>query len=856
MRFLPLLLSVVLTVPLAAQHGDRENDVQQKPPPESVKVPPAPVLSPEEALSTLQVAPGFRVEIAAADPLVHDPVAMTFGPDGRLWVVEMSGFMRDQDGKDENQKLGSIAVLEDTDGDGRMDKRTTFIDKLVMPRALALVGDGLLVGEPPNLWFCRDTNGDGVADEKISIAQDYGNQSNPEHTANGLMRALDNWIYNANYSYRFRYEGAGRFSREPTTTGGQWGISQDDFGHIFTNSNSDPLRGDLVPAAYYRRNPGLASPAGLYVQLANKGPVFPARVTTGINRGYKSLDDEGKMTEFTAACAPLVYRGGLFAQEFDGNAFVCEPAGNFVRRYVLADENGKLKAHNPYPKSEFLASTDERFRPVNLANGPDGALYIVDMYRGIIQHRIYMTTYLRKEVEARKLFEGLGMGRIYRVVPVGPVGKKAPSVNLAKASVQQLGAALADRNGWVRDTAQRLLVERRDPAAAGLLAQFFEPEKLKGTDLAPSAITPLARLHALWTLEGLGAIDRATVLRALADPDAGVCAAAIRLAEKWLRPPGDAELLARVSALGERPEPAVRLQLAFSLGEVGPSGDAALVDCALRSGTQLYVPEAIVSGIAGRESNFVKRLAESAKQPTPALVSIVAMATSSALKPRDPARVEAALAPLAPDTGTPPWIKLALLDGVLRFLSKTPDGVPVATSIAAEPRALLALAAQKDGSEETKRAATLADKLYWPGKPGVEKDAAAAARARLSSDRRALALYEKGKEQFALICAACHQPTGEGLAGLAPPLLYSRWVLGPEKTLVRIVLNGKEKEGRIMPPLKTLDDETIAGILTYIRNTWGHEAKPIFPRAVGAIRAEVGAREDPWSDEELSSLLD
>src|SRR4051812_21684276 len=208
--FLLLPLSLGFTAVLLAQNGDAAGEVQAPPPPH-IQIPPSPILTPEEEMKTFSVAPGFHVELVAADPLVHNPVAMAFGPDGRLWVVEMSAFMPNPDGIGEDAKVGTVVVLEDTDGDGRMDKRKVFVDGLVMPRAFALVGDGVLVGEPPHLWYCRDTNGDGVADEKKEVAGDYGVTTNPEHTANGLMRALDNWIYSANHTTRFRYLGKGQF---------------------------------------------------------------------------------------------------------------------------------------------------------------------------------------------------------------------------------------------------------------------------------------------------------------------------------------------------------------------------------------------------------------------------------------------------------------------------------------------------------------------------------------------------------------------------------------------------------------------------------------------------------------------
>ena len=367
-----LFLSLALTAPLLAQNGDRKGEVQA-PPPAHIVIPPAPVLTPEEALKSFKIAPGFKIEAVATDPLVGDPISVQFGPDGKLWVLEMRGYMPDVDGNNEREPVGVIAVLTDTDGDGRFDKRTVFLDKLVMPRAMSLVGDGLLVAEPPRLWFCRDTNGDGVSDQKTEIAADYGNITNPEHNSNGLMWAMDNWIYSANHTTRFRYDGGAKFTRDATVTRGQWGISQDDTGRIYYNSNSDPLRVDVIASAYLKRNPNFSG-AGANVQLAPGNlRVWPGRVTPGINRGYSTLDADGKMTSVTAACGPVIYRGSLFPAEFRGDAFIAEPSGNLIKRLKLAESDGSLKGANAYEGTEFLTSTDERFRPVNLFNGPDGA---------------------------------------------------------------------------------------------------------------------------------------------------------------------------------------------------------------------------------------------------------------------------------------------------------------------------------------------------------------------------------------------------------------------------------------------------------------------------------------------------
>jgi mono/diheme cytochrome c family protein/glucose/arabinose dehydrogenase len=818
MTLRPTLLALLVSLcaaPLHAQRGDRAGEVQL-PPAAHIKVPPAPVLAPSDALKTFKIAPGFRIELVAAEPLVHDPIALTFAPDGRLWVVEMRGYMPNIDGKGEDTPIGSIAVLEDTDGDGRMDKRTVFLDGLVMPRAFALVDDGVLVAAPPHLWFARDKNGDGTADEKIEIASDYGQTVNPEHTANGLMWALDNWIYSANHTARFRYAGAGKFTRESTITRGQWGISQDDIGRIYYNSNSDPLRVDELPSAYLRRNPAFSAEGNNVAVVPANLRVWPGRVTTGINRGYKSLDDDGKMLAVTAACGPVIYRGALFPKEFSGDAFICEPAGNLIKRIAIT-------------------STDERFRPVNLINGPDGALYVADLYRGLIQHRTYVTSYLRAQVESRNLEQPVSLGRIYRVVPDG-APKAAYNIGLATANTAALVAHLTDANGWVRDTAQRLLIERRDPAAAPALRA-----------VVTTSPAPLARLHALWTLEGLGALDVATVQRALVDADARVLSATVRVAENFFKPAAPAELLNRLTALAQSSVATVRLQVALTLGELQtPAADATLRALVRAQPAQPHLLDAVLSGLGGREENFVAGLVTEEVIAGKPPANAVAFATAAVLSSGAAPRIERVLALLG-DPATPAWARGALLAGVEQFLPVAPDGRVLPGRLPNEPKSLLALAAQKDAAEAA-RATKLLASLIWPGKPGQITAVAVA----LTPAEEAL--FEKGRVQFATVCAACHQPTGLGLAGLAPPLVNSNWALGDERILARIVLLGKAQQNMIMPPMRAFDDETLAGVLTYVRRSWGHTAAPVSPKTIAAARAAVATRDEPWSDKDLAEL--
>jgi mono/diheme cytochrome c family protein/glucose/arabinose dehydrogenase len=840
-RFLCLFLSLsISTASLHAQRGDKKGE-EQKPLPDHIKVPPAPVRTPQDQAATFKLAPGFRAELIAAEPLVGDPIAIQFGPDGRLWVLEMRGYMPNVDGTGERDPVCVIAVLTDTDRDGRYDRRVVFADQLVLPRAFALVGDGLLVGEPTNLWFMRDTNGDGVADEKHEVANDYGNINNPEHNANGLMWAMDNWIYSANYTARFRWLGNGKFARDATVTRGQWGITQDDAGRIFYNSNSDPLRHDAMPTAYLKRNPGFNA-AGANASLPGVPSnlrIWPGRVTPGVNRGYKILDDEGKLRSMTAASGPVIYRGALFPAEFRGDAFVPEPSANLIKRIKITEKDGALSGANAYEGTEFLTSTDERFRPVNLFNGPDGALYVVDLYRGILQHRIYVTTFLRQQIVERGLDKGIGLGRIWRIVPEG-APKATFDVGLARASIAELVAKLGDANGWVRDTAQRLLAEKHDGSATTLL----RAAAVDATKPAP------ARLHALWALEGTGVgLDRATVMQALDDANGRVAAAAVRLSEPFFKKTGgDAELVSRLAALvRSRKEPEVRLQLALSLGEAKTeAADLALRDLVIEAGRQPFLADAVVSGIGGRENDFIEQLLRSSKSAARA-GDVLRYGVSAILKSGDAARIERVMGIIGSEQ-TPEWARIPMLAGVRHFLPKSPDGRSFPGNLPAEPKPLVALAARKDAGAAPIAKQLLAQ-LKWPGKAGVADVTVRP----LTKDEQAL--FDKGKAQFATLCAACHQPNGQGLAGLAPSLVYSRWVLGDPRILSRIVLNGKVQENLVMPPWKAaLDDENIAAVLTFIRRSWGHQADPVSPASVTEARAATTTRSEPYSDADLQEL--
>ncbi|MSU64223.1 MAG: c-type cytochrome [Pedosphaera sp.] len=852
---IPLALTLIILTAAhsLAQSGDKPGE-EQPALALNLVIPPAPPLPPAEALKTFHLQAGFHIELVAAEPLVRMPVAMQFDTRGRIWVVEMCGYMPDADGVGEDQPVGRIVVLEDTNGDGRMDKSTVFIDGLVMPRALCLVRDGILIAEPPHLWFCRDINGDGRSDEKIEVANDYatqndpklGKNSNPELGANGLMLAMDNWIYSPYHGYRYRHRD-GRWSRESTLASrGQWGISQDNCGRLFFNSNTDQLRGDLVQYDYVSRNMNYSA-AGSNVQIARDQSVWPLRLTTGVNRGYqKGILRDGKLAEFTAACGPVIYRGDNFPSEFQGNAFVAEPAGNLIHRNILLERDGIVTATNAYHQAEFLASTDERFRPVNLYNGPDGALYVVDFYHGIIQHRIYMTSFLRKQVEHRGLHAPNNMGRIYRVLhDGGPRTTAAP--RLHGAGTDELVKALSHSNGWQRDTAQQLLVERSDASSI-----------LKLRRLALSGTNELGRLHALWTLQGLARLDESTVLSSFKDTSAKVRCAAIRLSEPFVR--RNPVVADRLRALLQDLDTAVQLQLALSLGEI--RDDASLATIASKHSSHLYIRDAVISGLAGRELEFIQRLLKdpSWSEASEGRVTFLESLAKAVFNERNTTRVNRLLEIAATQDISSAWRQVALLDGVLGTFppppKDKPDQQPRPAKLDAEPAALAGL--QKIPAPETRsRVEKLAALLTWPGKPEPAAAPTVIAVAPLTPEQQKR--FDAGKELYIITCGACHQPHGDGQDGLAPPLRDSDWAIGSEQRTVRIALNGvrgpinvKGKTYELeMPGMGVLDDEQISSILTYIRREWSHTASAIDPSTIATIRKATEKREESWTQPEL-----
>lgn len=532
----------------------------------------------------------FQIEVIAAEPLIEAPVAMTFDHQGRIWVLEMPDYMPNIHGSDEDAARGRILILEDRNNNGRMDKAKVFLENLNQPRALALVYGGLLYAEPPNLWFVDIKN--DLPENPVLVDSTFAVGGNVEHQPNGLLMNIDNWIYNAKSNFRYRRID-GVWHKEITHFRGQWGISQDNYGRLFYNDNSNPLFGDLVQPNQLIRHKYLESEHSLGQNICEDRRVFPLHATA-VNRGYLDgmLDEQGKLMAFTSACAPLIYRGNNFFQNYQGNAFVCAPEANLIKRIVLEENDLQITGKQAYQNKEWLATTDEGFRPVALSNAPDGSMYIADMHRGIIQHKVYMTAYLKQQIEEKQLDTIYNMGRIYRVFQTETARK---NVNLASLDNAALCQLLKHKNGWHRDQAQQLLIFRKATDVIPILQK-----------IATDNTHPLAQLHTFWTLEGLDALTADLLLKRQGNEYPQVTMTRIRLLEPFLKKNTEAYFLTMEQSF-QLQNKGIDVQLALSMSQVDDPEKAFSFfhQIQQRYPQDTLVAEAIVSSLSGQEQAFL-----------------------------------------------------------------------------------------------------------------------------------------------------------------------------------------------------------------------------------------------------------
>jgi putative membrane-bound dehydrogenase-like protein len=545
------------------------------------ELPRIPPKEPAEALKTFQVLPGFRIELAAAEPLVRDPVAMAFDENGRLFVVEMVDYS-----EQDKEFLGTVRLLEDGDGDGAFEKSIVYADRLSWPTAIACWDGGVFVGAAPDVLYLKDGDGDGKADkpgERRVVFTGFS-RGNVQGLLNSFHWTLDNRMHGAtslsggkvtalpppgvrtqppapvNLSGRDFSFDPRLLDLRPESGGAQHGLSFDDWGRKFVCSNSDHIQMVMFEDRYLAASPNFPAPSprvsiaadGPQAKVFRISPVEPWRIVrtrlrvAGLAPG--PIEGGGQPAGyFTGSTGTTIYRGDAFGPEYIGQAFIGDVGSNIIHRKVLEPDGVGLVAKRVDEGKEFVASTDNWFRPAQFANGPDGALYVADMYREVIEHPASLPPEIKKHLD---LTSGRDRGRIYRIVPKG--FKRRPPPRLGEMTTGQLVALLEHRNGWHRETASRLLFQRQDRGAVAPLEALLASSRM-----------PEARVHALYALSGLKSLTPHTLLRALNEEHRRVREHAVRLSEGHLGRSED--LRANVLSLVNDPDPRVRYQLAFSL---------------------------------------------------------------------------------------------------------------------------------------------------------------------------------------------------------------------------------------------------------------------------------------------------
>ncbi|WP_205500072.1 DUF7133 domain-containing protein [Rufibacter psychrotolerans] len=541
-----LFLAITCQMPEATVLRDAKGKiiVKQDPTPE--------FLTKKQSLESIYLPPGYRAELVASEPMVIEPVAIAWDGNGRMYVAELRTYMQDIKGTDQNEPYSTIKRLEDTNGDGVMDKSTIYIDSLVLPRMILPLDDRLLVSETytHHIYSYRDTDQDGVADEREMVFQDDSvSQANLEHQRSGLIWNLDNKIYVSVESRRYVYKD-GKLLTElyGERPGGQWGLANDNYGRLFLSS-----AGAETPALNFQQNPfyGRLDISNQYD--AEFKAVWPIVATPDVQGGQRRLRPDSTLNHFTGGGGQTIFRGDKLPQDLQGDLIICEPVGRLVRRAKVHNQDGKITLTNAYNQEEFLASTDMNFRPVNSATGPDGHLYIVDMHRGIIQESNWSKpgTYLGNQILRKNLDKNIGRGRIYRIVYDGIKPTKERPNMLHETSVQ-LAEHLKHPNGWWRENAQKLLVLRKDTSAVPALRALT------------THANHLTRMHALWTLNGMGRLSEEELFKAFKDPDPRVRKTAVWMSENYMISSNEA-VLTQLNALKDDPDAEVRFQLALSL---------------------------------------------------------------------------------------------------------------------------------------------------------------------------------------------------------------------------------------------------------------------------------------------------
>ncbi|MGH9937454.1 MAG: PVC-type heme-binding CxxCH protein [Blastocatellia bacterium] len=588
--------------------------------------------SPQESLAAIKVSENFKVELFLSEPQVQSPVEMVFDENGRVYVAEMLDYPDDPPpGKPARSR---IKLLEDNDGDGKYERAIVFADQVLQVSGLLPWKGGLLVTSAPDIFWMKDNDGDGKADVRKVLYTGFP-KVNPEHRITNLRYGIDNWVYAANHGNDGKITSPDHPKREPllirgadfrfnpvreiaeTSSGtAQYGLTFDEWGNEFITENTVHIRHVILPMKYIARAPLLEVPAYARDISDHGSPSAPMFPLTGpqawrVERTklrQQRYDEQGlNRTEhaagyFTGASGGMAYTGDVWPEEYVNNIFTGDVAGNLVHRDIISPDSVTFSAKRSKDGVEFLASTDVWFRPCNFANAPDGNLYMMDVYRMFIETPESIPEEIKKGMD---FYAGDTMGRIYRIASNNPRsrGKQRDlKPKLGSATTEELVKNLENTNGWHRTTAQRLIVERQDKSAIPFLKQLFEQSQY-----------PAGRIHALWTLEGLSALDEQIVLKALKDPHPRVREHAVRIAEELL--PESRNTAGALLAMTNDADLRVQHQLSFTLGELKEKRAMnALADLAIRHGENQWFRLAALSSVADQSSQFFHLLR--AKSPS------------------------------------------------------------------------------------------------------------------------------------------------------------------------------------------------------------------------------------------------
>lgn len=552
------LLISCLTISLVSAKKISDSDWENMSSSELKKL--AQPLSPEEGMKAIKVPKGYKLELVVSEPTITEPVDCVWDANGDMYVIEMTTYMQDLDASGQYDKTSRVMKLVDIDGDGKIDKSTVFTDGLLLPRMILPLDDRILICETDTLdiYAYRDTNGDGKADEKQIWYEGGPRKGNLEHQGSGMIWNIDNWIYFTKGSERLRIVDGEVIEDKRGNITTQWGLDHDDDGNISSGYSG------AEKSFQYFQNPIVYTKSQFPNELEKDfNAVWPIDNIPDTQGGRRRLRDDNTLNHMTGACGHGVYRGELMP-EFYGKYLLAEPVGRLVRMANIDISQGFRQLKNAYPKSEFIRSADANFRPVNIKTGPDGALYIVDMYRGVIQEGNWTKkgSYLRGVIEKYGMDQTVKNGRIYRLIPEKHSRKFIAPRMLEKKS-SELIAYLTNTNGWMRSTARKLLILRNEQSIVPALKIALEETS-----------DTQSKIEILWTLEGLQALELDYVLPLIRSEDSRFAVHALRASDQWLEKGNNEVIDLYEKIYTDSQSPELLTQALLSMKTFGPRGIA------------------------------------------------------------------------------------------------------------------------------------------------------------------------------------------------------------------------------------------------------------------------------------------